>query len=148
MDFSSRLRQLRGSMTQGDFAKKCGIPSLQTYANYEKGRIPKLTILQQIAQRNGVSVGWLADGEEEPSPTSLAEPTPGYNTGAQPESAPNWASVFADVAAQSSLDWLLDRIDQLSDAAARGDATAASAVRILAPLIRRRVDDLRNANES
>ena len=58
--FSERLRQLRGRLTQAEFARKLGIASQQTYGNYEKGRrVPKPPILQRIAQRCGVSIDWL-----------------------------------------------------------------------------------------
>lgn len=62
-DFSARLRKLRGARTQRDFADFLGITSQQTYQNYERGRIPKTPVLQQIAQRTGVSIAWLLTGE-------------------------------------------------------------------------------------
>lgn len=61
--FSDRLKELRGSRSQSGFAELLGISSQQTYANYEKGRIPKAPILQQIAQHCGVSVDYLLGRE-------------------------------------------------------------------------------------
>lgn len=58
-NFSSRLRELRGGRSQSEFATSIGIQSQQTYANYEKGRVPKLKIAQEIAQRAGVKLEWL-----------------------------------------------------------------------------------------
>lgn len=53
------MRELRGRLTQEEFAKQLGIKSQQAYQKYERGRVPKAPILQQIAQRCGVTVDWL-----------------------------------------------------------------------------------------
>jgi transcriptional regulator with XRE-family HTH domain len=61
--FSGRLRQLRGSKSQEDFARELGLKSQQTYRNYEAGRVPKVAVLQRIAQHCGVTVEWLVGPE-------------------------------------------------------------------------------------
>jgi transcriptional regulator with XRE-family HTH domain len=64
-NFSQRLRSLRGKRSQKEFAEFLGFNSQQTYANYERGRIPKPETLQMIAQQTGVTVDWLLNGEGE-----------------------------------------------------------------------------------
>ncbi len=66
--FSENLKKLREGRSQKEFAEFLGISSQQTYANYEKGRIPKNNTLQQIAQRCDVSIDWLL-GKESASNT-------------------------------------------------------------------------------
>lgn len=57
--FSKNLRELRGDLSQNDFAKALGIPHQQTYQRYEKGLIPAGDVLFRIAQRAGVSMDQL-----------------------------------------------------------------------------------------
>jgi transcriptional regulator with XRE-family HTH domain len=62
--FQDRLRFLRGNRSQAEFAELLGISSQQTYANYERGRIPKYNVLENIAQRLGVTTNFLLKGDE------------------------------------------------------------------------------------
>lgn len=66
--FSDRLRFLRGRDSQAAFAKRLGISSQQSYANYESGRIPKGPVLSQIAKACNVSLEWLINGTGTPKP--------------------------------------------------------------------------------
>ncbi len=57
-----RFLQLRGGLSQKEFAKKLGI-SVRAYQYYEAGdRIPKGEELQRIAEACGISVDWLLTG--------------------------------------------------------------------------------------
>ena len=57
--FYERFHELRGNMTQSDFAKKTGL-SRPTIGFYENGeRLPDAYKLKQIAEKCGVSADWL-----------------------------------------------------------------------------------------
>lgn len=57
--FAERFAQLRGDMTQGEFAEFLGI-SRPTVGFYENGtRIPDALVLRQIAEKCHVSADWL-----------------------------------------------------------------------------------------
>ena len=69
--FSSRLRTLRGNLSQKEMAEKLGIPQ-QTYCGWELGnRQPKLDKLAEIASQFAVSVDWLL-GFEGTGPSSVS----------------------------------------------------------------------------
>lgn len=72
--FSDRLKSLRGSRSKAGFAKELGIGSPVTYFNYEKGRVPKSVILEQIASKCNVTVDWLL-GRDAPTVVSAMAPT-------------------------------------------------------------------------
>ena len=63
-NFSTTLLELRGSLSQAEFARKLGIPSQQTYQRYEKGLIPSGEILHQIASVVGVKIDDLLHGND------------------------------------------------------------------------------------
>lgn len=88
-----RLRSLRGSQSQAEFAKFLGIPSQQTYANYERGRVPKTPTLEKIAARCRVPLLWLltGSGTRQPLRDALALPDP-------PDTAPAAAILREDAA--------------------------------------------------
>jgi transcriptional regulator with XRE-family HTH domain len=54
--FASRLKTLRGTRSQAEFAVFLGIGSQQAYQRYEGGRIPRMDVLSGMAHRLGVSV--------------------------------------------------------------------------------------------
>lgn len=61
-DIGKRLKKLRGSLSQREFAKKIGLPH-KTYQRYEYGEgIPKAHTLKKIAQKESVTVDWLLTG--------------------------------------------------------------------------------------
>lgn len=67
-----RLKQLRGKLSQGEFALKVGVP-FRTYQRYESGeRMPKSDTLERIAHATGRSSNWILTGAdrvgEEPAP--------------------------------------------------------------------------------
>lgn len=57
--FQQRFHELRGKLTQGEFAKKVGIsrPSVGFYENGE--RVPDALVLAQISRECNVSTDWL-----------------------------------------------------------------------------------------
>ena len=63
-DFSKRLKLIRGSLTQAQFAEKTGI-SQAAIVKYEKGRYPQGEELLKIIRATGVSADWLLTGEGE-----------------------------------------------------------------------------------
>jgi len=63
--FSARLRELRGKRSQADFANFLGIGQQRTYANYEKGRIPRGEVLEHICAKLGVSADYLLGAKNE-----------------------------------------------------------------------------------
>lgn len=57
--FQERIRELRGDMTQGQFAEKIGV-SRPTIGLYESGaRIPDAEVLRDISEKCNVSADWL-----------------------------------------------------------------------------------------
>lgn len=57
--FQERIRELRGDMTQGQFAEKIGV-SRPTIGLYESGaRIPDAEVLRDISEKCDVSADWL-----------------------------------------------------------------------------------------
>lgn len=61
-EIASRLKALRGHLSQKDFSEKIGVP-FRTYQYYESGiRAPKGKVLAQIAERCGVTVDWILTG--------------------------------------------------------------------------------------
>lgn len=67
MGLGRRLRQLRGKLSQKDFAKKMGIP-FRTYQRYEYDeRVPPIELLEKIASANNKKVNWLLMGSDDES---------------------------------------------------------------------------------
>lgn len=54
--FGPNLRALRGESSQAEFAKLLGLANQVTYHRYENGRVPRAEVLQQIADRVGLTV--------------------------------------------------------------------------------------------
>ena len=60
-----KLKELRGSMSQNEAAKRIGIAQ-QGWARYETGRVaPGADVLHQICSKFGVSADWLLGLTEE-----------------------------------------------------------------------------------
>ncbi len=71
--FAERFAELRGDMTQGEFAEYLGI-SRPTVGFYENGtRLPDVLILRQISERCNVSADWLIGltGDREICPSAI-----------------------------------------------------------------------------
>jgi len=64
LDVSDRIRQVRGTLKQAQFADILGIPR-PNLTKYESGRLPPADVLQKIADYGGVTVKWLLTGKEE-----------------------------------------------------------------------------------
>jgi len=60
--FSSRLREIRGKLSQEKFGKIFGVTKV-TISRYEAGRIPDAETLSRIAEYGGVTVEWLLHGD-------------------------------------------------------------------------------------
>lgn len=61
-----RLIQLRGPLSQKDFALTLQIP-FRSYQRYERGESsPSMEIIQKIASRCGVTIEWLITGSDVP----------------------------------------------------------------------------------
>jgi transcriptional regulator with XRE-family HTH domain len=70
----TRLRQVRGTLSQRNFAQKIGIP-FRSYQRYEAGhRIPPLRVFDLIGNSCSVDVTWLIRGKCDP-PVPLGQTT-------------------------------------------------------------------------
>lgn len=75
MTLADRLKKVRGSLSQAEFARHLGL-SQGSIGNYENAtRVPDANTIVAIAEKFGVSVGWLLLGREEQS-SSQDEVTP------------------------------------------------------------------------
>jgi len=62
IEIGKRLKQLRGPLSQREFAKKIGI-SYRAYQNYEVGkRIPHVHVLSKIAEIFNTTTDWILTG--------------------------------------------------------------------------------------
>ena len=57
-----RIRTIRGTMNQTDFAKTIGVRKQNYVSRYEHGRIPNPELLVRIANYGKVTVDWLLTG--------------------------------------------------------------------------------------
>ena len=56
---ASRLRDLRGALSQPEFARKIGVKQT-SYSGWESGsKVPAATVIAQIATTIGVSADWI-----------------------------------------------------------------------------------------
>lgn len=81
--FGERLEELRGDLSQRDFAKKIGVP-LTSYTNWVLGvSQPKFENIYAICSSLGVSADWLLGlpGASAPAPAT-AGPVPAVHGGA------------------------------------------------------------------
>jgi len=65
MNIESRIKTVRGSLSQKDFADKIGV-HITTVQGYEAGNLPKGDILKRIHDIFNVSIDWLLTGEGGP----------------------------------------------------------------------------------
>jgi transcriptional regulator with XRE-family HTH domain len=65
MEFETRIRKVRGSLTQRECAQRLDI-HVSTWQQYEDGNIPKGDILQRIHKEFHVDLNWLLTGQGEP----------------------------------------------------------------------------------
>jgi transcriptional regulator with XRE-family HTH domain len=63
LGYSSRLRKIRGDLSQEEFGKIFGVRKM-TISRYEAGRIPDVETLKKIADYGGVTVEWLLYGDK------------------------------------------------------------------------------------
>ena len=61
--FSKRLIELRGDRRQSEFARFLGIPA-PMYHRYEKGQIPRISQLTSIAEKCGITIESLLEGNQ------------------------------------------------------------------------------------
>ena len=160
-EFCARLKELRGDRSQGEFAELLGISSQQTYANYESGRIPKPLILQQIAQRTGVTVDFLLSGMEvdHNKPKSRGNLDSRFRTNAPPHESSilrdenlspaeraahhgSFEDIFGRLVNRMSPSELLEMLEQYAGPAENGNADAARIVRLISPHLRSRIAEL------
>ena len=66
--FGDRLEQLRGNLTQREFARQLGVP-LTSYTNWTTGaRAPSMDYIVMICTKLGVSADWLLGLKIAPAP--------------------------------------------------------------------------------
>lgn len=76
----NRLKQLRGSVSGEEFAKRLGV-NLQTLYRYERGeRKPDIDFVQLVSSEMGVSIEWFITGTDasQKREVSNAQPTDGF----------------------------------------------------------------------
>ncbi len=67
-NFASHLRQLRGDLSQADFASKLGTKQT-TYSSWERGlKEPPLDTVMMISRLFGVTTDWLLGLSDNPHP--------------------------------------------------------------------------------
>lgn len=133
-------------MSQIDFAAKIGISSQQTYANYEKGRVPKLKILQQISQQTGVDLAWLISENSDLEQTPQIEPAASSVKDDEiPYRTRNFRKLFEDLVAKIDPALVLDQVESLSRMSREGDKDASDLVDEIIPLLRKRIDILKKS---
>ncbi len=87
----NRIRQIRGSESQEDFAARVGI-SKGSIGGYERdANSPSAEAILKICSATGTSVEWLMTGEESASdaPHLMAETAKGYSQAAAPDPVPS-----------------------------------------------------------
>jgi len=63
LDIGNRLKKIRGSLSQKDFALKAGIP-FRSYQRYEAGeRMPPPDVLPLLAQIGNTTTDWILEGD-------------------------------------------------------------------------------------
>lgn len=75
--FGDRLKEVRGELTQAEFADILGIPQV-TLGNYERGRNePRFEFIEKVCSRFEINVEWLlfGTGNRRGGPTGVAKPT-------------------------------------------------------------------------
>lgn len=75
-EFGKRVRLIRYRLhlTQEGLGQRLGLTKVSV-SRYEAGRIPRLDVLQKIAEIAGVNVAWLLHGEPASSATRGAQPS-------------------------------------------------------------------------
>jgi transcriptional regulator with XRE-family HTH domain len=137
--FSERLAKSMEShrFNKSSLSRELGVTH-STVARWLAGSVPSGDTLPALARILNVSVRWLMQGDDLPGSKDSSILDESTREGSQS----NWADLFYKVAHESSLEWIVDRIEQLSQAAAEGDVRAAQAVSILVPIFRKRVESL------
>ncbi len=101
--FSETLKRLRGSMSQAEIARLCGIPQ-SSYTRYESGVVaPKHDALCKIASHYGLTVDQLLAGGEGPrhyTPDMLPPDTAANAATAQRLAAPSFTLTQRERVAQ------------------------------------------------
>jgi transcriptional regulator with XRE-family HTH domain len=89
ISIGDRIKILRGELNQGEFGKIIGVEA-PAISKYEKGRKPKVAILEKIADYGQVTIEWLLRGDapepaaeipEIPEAITIESPPPGAGAG-------------------------------------------------------------------
>jgi len=68
LGIGERIKKIRGSLTQDDFAARLGVKQ-NTVSTWEKrGTMPNEEMIKKLADFGGVTVEWLLRGEPPPAP--------------------------------------------------------------------------------
>jgi transcriptional regulator with XRE-family HTH domain len=127
---AARLKTLRGSLSQAEFASKIGLIQ-QTYANYESGRAePSVEKILKISRIFSVSTDWLFGLDDTKPPD-------------KPPSPPSMPSITSDELAQ-----LIQQNTELSHAARDLGASHKQLIQINAELSKELVEMCKEARKS
>lgn len=82
MDIAARIREIRGELSQSEFARQLNIAQ-RTLSGYENGsRPPSAALLSELAQKYSVNINWLLTGvgvayqTQKETPQSSTTPNP------------------------------------------------------------------------
>ena len=74
MSLGERLKKIRGTMTQEEFAETIGVKPLQVSRIERDKSGMSLELAVTISKRYGCTVDWLSMGKENPLPSLVQEP--------------------------------------------------------------------------
>jgi transcriptional regulator with XRE-family HTH domain len=95
-EIGRRIRRIRGSLSQAEFARKIGVPNQNGVSRYEGGRIPTPALLVRIARAGRVSIDWILTGRTFGGSSLAAEKNPPYRTAkTRPERLPGSEALTA-----------------------------------------------------
>ncbi|HZR47385.1 MAG TPA: helix-turn-helix transcriptional regulator [Candidatus Manganitrophaceae bacterium] len=64
-EVGERIKSIRGTRTQEEFAKALGVRKQNYISRYERNRIPSAQLLLKIARIGQVSIDWLLTGKQD-----------------------------------------------------------------------------------
>lgn len=96
MRYKNRLFELRGNLSQKEFAERIGL-SQQNYANYENGKQGlKSDLIAKICETFGCSAEWLLELDGVSKPVPNARPAVGMSMGLAPRLGKVHAGILAE----------------------------------------------------
>lgn len=121
-----RLRELRGALSQAQFARELELKSQQTYQRYEEGQTePTASLLSSMAEHCGVTTDWLLGRSDDRKAVYLegageqhvVRETPGTYGKAPPYHTvayvPDWSGRMGEMSRDDLCEMIEDRVPRL-----------------------------------